>query len=98
MSSFNLTPEISIDPVETTRRGRLTPPKIIPHFEQVPLKSSKQKDFILFARICRKMKNSKHLTIEGFRKIIQLAYQMNGSGKRKYSEVDMLKNLFEMKI
>src|SRR5579872_3041284 len=56
--------------------------KIIPHFEKFPMISGKQKDFILFSDICKRMKNGSHLTTEGFRKIIQLAYQMNGSGKR----------------
>ncbi len=62
---------------------------IIPHFESFPLKSSKQKDFILFAEICRRMNKLEHHTIEGFRKIVELAYSMNGSGKRKYSKAEM---------
>jgi hypothetical protein len=64
--------------------------KIIPHFKQFPLKSSKQKDFLLFAEICERMDTLQHHTIEGFRKIVALAYRMNGSGKRKYSQNDML--------
>ncbi len=67
--------------------------KVIPHFKNFPLKSSKQKDFLLFEKICRKMKKEEHLNIEGFRKIVKLAFQMNGSGKRKYSEFDLLKSL-----
>ena len=58
---------------------------IIPHFDCFPLKSSKQKDFLLFADICKKMKHNEHHTAEGFGKIAALAYRMNGSGKRKYS-------------
>jgi hypothetical protein len=71
--------------------------KVIPHFNTFPLKSSKQKDFLLFAKICKLMKNQKHLEIEGFKKIVKLAYQMNGSGKRKYSE-DVLRTGLKMKI
>lgn len=67
--------------------------KVIPHFKNFPLISGKQKDFLLFEQICRKMKNQEHLTIEGFKKIVRLAFQMNGSGKRKFSEVDLLKSL-----
>ena len=63
--------------------------KIIPHFKKFPLKSSKQKDFLKFAEICKRMKQEEHRTIEGFGRIIKLAYQMNGSGKRKYSLKDM---------
>jgi hypothetical protein len=59
--------------------------QVIPHFTFYPLKSSKQKDFLKFAEICKQMKNGNHLTKDGFRNIVKLAYQMNGSGKRKYS-------------
>ena len=71
--------------------------KVIPHFKKFPLKSSKQKDFLLFAEICGGMKQREHLTVEGFRKIVRLAYQMNGSGRRKHSQNDMLKSC-QMKI
>ena len=64
--------------------------KIIPHFEKFPLISSKNKDFKNFAKICKRMKKLEHLNIEGFRKIIELAFEMNGSGKRKYSKSQML--------
>jgi len=71
--------------------------KIVPHFKSFPLKSIKHKDFLLFAEICVRMEKEEHLTIEGFRKIVKLAYQMNGSGKRKYSKEYVLKSC-EMKI
>ena len=59
--------------------------KVIPHFRTYPLKSSKRKDFEIFAKICESMSKQKHLEAEGFRKIAKLAYKMNSSGKRKYS-------------
>ena len=71
--------------------------KVIPHFKKFPLKSSKQKDFLLFAEICERMKQKEHLAVKGFRKIVRLAYQMNGSGKRKHSQADVLKSC-QMKI
>lgn len=64
--------------------------KIVPHFEKYPLRSAKQKDFLLFAEICRKIKDQKHLNPEGVQEIIRLSYQMNGSGKRKYTMEDMI--------
>lgn len=67
--------------------------KVIPHFRKYPLLSSKQKDFNLFARICKMMKKEKHLRREGLKKIINLAYQMNASGKRKYKKEEILKEL-----
>src|SRR3989344_2414077 len=57
--------------------------KIIPHFEQFPLKSAKQNDFLRFAEICRKMKSLEHQNARGLREILTSAYSMNGSGKRK---------------
>jgi len=71
--------------------------KVIPHFESFPLKSSKYNDFIKFAEICRRMKNVEHLEINGFKKIVKLAYEMNGSGKRKHS-LDMILSNLKMKI
>ena len=64
--------------------------KIIPHFEKFPLLSAKQKDFLLFAEICKKIKNGEHLDPNKVREIIELSYRMNGSGKRKYSLKDMI--------
>ena len=64
--------------------------KVIPHFVEFPLKSAKQRDFLLFAEICKRMKRLEHLESGGLKKIIKLAYQMNGSGKRKYAEEHML--------
>jgi hypothetical protein len=60
--------------------------KVITDFQKFPLKSAKQKDFILFAEICRRMKEQKHREAKGFREIVRLAFKMNGSGKRKYSQ------------
>ena len=58
--------------------------KIIPHFEKFPLLSSKQKDFRVFAGICRRMLQEQHLTIRGFREISKLAECLNTDGKKKY--------------
>ena len=64
--------------------------KVIPNFKSFPLISAKQKDFLIFAEICKKMKKQHHLDLSGLQKIVTLAYQMNGSGKRKYSKEEML--------
>ena len=71
--------------------------QIIPHFLRFPMKSAKQKDFLLFAKICRLMEKSRHKNKSGFKKILKLAYKMNGSGKRKFSQKEILKSL-KMKI
>ena len=64
--------------------------KVVPHFEKFPLLSSKHKDFELFACICLMMKHGEHLTRKGFNKVVELAHQMNPSGKRKYSPEEMM--------
>lgn len=60
--------------------------KIIPHFRKYPLLSGKQKDFEKFAMICEWMvtKNA------DMRKMLDLAYQMNPSGKRKFNKTYLL--------
>ena len=67
--------------------------KVIPHFEKYPLLSGKQKDFLLFREICGLIKHKQHLSHEGFARIVKLAYQMNGSGKRKRAKEEILNNL-----
>jgi hypothetical protein len=64
--------------------------KIIPHFERYPLLSMKQKDFEIFKEICLIVDRKEHLTKNGFVRIINLAYKMNGSGKRKRSKEELL--------
>ena len=67
--------------------------KAIPHFEKCPFISRKQKDFELFKRICQMIDRNLHLTRKGFMKIVVLAYQMNGSGKRKRSKEEIIRDL-----
>lgn len=61
--------------------------RVIPHFEESPLLSSKQHEFELFAQVCRLMYQGEHQNREGFQRIIELAFKMNPSGKRKYTEI-----------
>ena len=64
--------------------------KIIPHFKRYPMLSGKQKDFEHLARVCELMKDGKHLTKSGLQKIMHEAFQMNPSGKRKYTQAELL--------
>jgi len=66
---------------------------IIPHFQKYPLLTAKSKDFDLFVQICQMMTANLHRNHEYLAKIIDLAYQMNCSGKRKYQRKDLLKLL-----
>ena len=67
--------------------------KIIPHFEKFPLISAKQNDFNHFKNICFLMESNQHKEKSGLRKILDHAFQMNPSGKRKYTKGDMLQAL-----
>ena len=58
--------------------------KVLPHFRENPLISSKQNDFDKFARVCELMSEGKHREINGFGVIVRLSMEMNPSGKRKY--------------
>lgn len=67
--------------------------KVIPHFERFPLLSKKQKDFELFKAICEIIHATKHLQKDGFADVVTLAYQMNGSGKRKRTKKEIIDSL-----
>ena len=67
--------------------------KVIPHFEKFPLKTSKRADFEKFKIICGLVYQSKHLNTKYLEEIIDLAYSMNASGKRKYTREELLRNL-----
>lgn len=63
---------------------------IIPHFEKYPLCTQKKKDFEIFVDICKMMSKGLHLDSDFLIKIIEKAYLMNESGKRKYSKQKLL--------
>ena len=67
--------------------------KIIPHFENCPLLSLKQKDFKFFKQICLMMQKNLHRNKKGLERIITLAFKMNPSGKRKYTKEEIQKAL-----
>jgi hypothetical protein len=66
--------------------------KVLPHFREYPLMSSKQSDVVRFERICRLMNEAQHLNRDGFEEIVRIAMEMNPSGKRKYSANDILRS------
>ncbi len=68
--------------------------KVLPHFGEFPLASSKQTDVEKFSRVCQLMYQQRHLEREGLADIVRIAMTMNPSGKRKYSEREILNSLF----
>ena len=67
--------------------------KVLPHFRNFPLFSSKQADLNNFMEVCELVSKDKHLEREGFEKIVRLAMEMNPSGKRKYNGNEILDSL-----
>ena len=55
--------------------------RVIPFFETQPLLSSKQREFLTFARVVRAMDRGAHLTADGFRMLVVDALSMNGGGR-----------------
>ena len=67
--------------------------KIIPHFEKFPLLSDKRNDFKNFKSVCLSMERNLHTEKNGLQKILNYAFKMNSSGKRKYTKAEMQKAL-----
>ena len=66
--------------------------KILPFFDKHPLLSSKQNDYTLFREIVIRMQNKEHHNIDGFHRIVKLAFSMNAQGKqRAYSLEEVLR-------
>ncbi|MBI2021095.1 LAGLIDADG family homing endonuclease [Candidatus Giovannonibacteria bacterium] len=60
--------------------------KIVPFFNKYQL-ATKTEDFKKFSRIVDMMERKTHLDIEGFKRIVDIAFTMNAQGKnRKYSK------------
>jgi hypothetical protein len=67
--------------------------RVVPHFETFPLLWGKQSDFRRFAAVCRLMATRAHRNREGLVAIVELARNMNPSGKRRYRAEAILASL-----
>jgi len=56
--------------------------KVIPFFNEFPLRTHKYRDFLIFERVVGMMAEKKHLTDKGWGKILLLASKMNRRKKR----------------
>jgi hypothetical protein len=72
--------------------------EVIPFFSKYELITKKKYDFESFKKICSLIAEGQHLNPQGLKQIIQLAYSMNGSGKRKYKLEELLKFVDKLKI
>ncbi len=64
---------------------------IIPHFQKYSLQTAKSQDFQRFLEISKIVSSSHHLSKDGIEGIIELAYEMNPSGKRRYKKSQLLR-------
>lgn len=64
---------------------------VIPHFKKYPLKTSKSNDFIVFSKICNQISAMQHLNKDKLSTMIEEAFTMNESGKRRYTKDELLK-------
>jgi len=71
---------------------------VIPHFQQYQLIGSKLNDFRLFVKICKEVHGNMHRNEGHLRQIIEQAYKMNPSGKRKHEMSKLLRILDELKV
>jgi len=68
--------------------------KIIPFFEQSPLRTEKRNDFKVFKSIVLMLERNQHQDLEGFKEIVELAYSMNAGGRyRKRDKEAILESL-----
>ena len=72
--------------------------RINPHFERYPLRGGKRDDFEIFADMCRRISAREHLNRSTLSKIIDHAYRMNPSGKRRHKKEELLRELDELKV
>ena len=59
--------------------------KVLPLFEQHPLRSSKQRDFEKFAEVVQLMHEAKHLQPDGFARIVDLSLEINSGGAKRFA-------------
>jgi hypothetical protein len=64
--------------------------RIIPFFWRYELRTEKAKDFDLFATVVALMDEGQHRTTNGMKRIVNLAYKMNGGGRYRQRSKEMI--------
>jgi hypothetical protein len=67
--------------------------RVLPHFGQYPLRSSKQKDVELLTMICDRIADGDHLVPMSLIEIVELIALMNPSGIRRYPPAAIIHEL-----
>lgn len=65
--------------------------RILPFFDRYRLITPKREDYTHFREVCTLMKRGEHLNEKGLKRILDLAFCMNPSGRRKYRKEDLLR-------
>ena len=60
--------------------------KVIPFFQENPLRTAKQQDFVKFVSVIRMMEEKKHLSIEGIAEIARIVETMNRKKPSRFLE------------
>jgi hypothetical protein len=79
--------------VLVVKRHRDLYERVVPFFERFPLRSEKQQEFLRFAGVVEMMHRKDHLTARGLKRILEVAFSMNGSKFRKHRLTSLLQNL-----
>lgn len=66
--------------------------KLIPFFEQYPLRAKKRKSFELFCQAAQVVRDKRHLTIEGIEKLRAIRTKMNKYGKKHQASARVREN------
>jgi hypothetical protein len=60
--------------------------RVVPFFEERPLRTAKQRDFVWFVSVLQLMQAGAHLTEHGLREIAAMTQQMNRKQRSRYLE------------
>jgi len=80
-------PSSSVMTYSVYRRSNLES-VIVPFFERYPLVSRKHFDFVKWSEVVRLMQRKSHLTEDGFRRVVELAFSMNQHGKQRRYRIE----------
>ena len=67
--------------------------RVVPFFERFPLRSEKQQEFLKFAQVVQMMHQKEHLSVAGLKRILEIAFSMNGARFRKHRLTTLLQSL-----
>ena len=60
--------------------------KLIPFFQKHPLHSQKAKEYVVFKKVLETTQLKEHLSLDGFKKIVDLVFQLPRNTKKRYSK------------